>query len=155
MDKTLLTEAAPKPYCHDAVLDFKQAAGHKIVRIPYSAIQHSGLINNLIIDLGEDSINEPVELSSASLDKITDKGFDLFIKCWTTDYETIPDHMENASIYRYIDIPNDVAAQFKLEDGCWDVNLLADCIKLANFLDIPRLLEFFKLLLAKYFAEHI
>lgn len=60
--------------------------------------------------------------------------------------------MENASIYRYIDIPKDVVKQFMLDDG-WNVNLIADCIKLANFLDIPQLLDFFKLLLAKFYVE--
>ena len=157
MDKTLLTEAAPIPGHKEAILNFKIASGIMTVKIPYIAIQHSGLITNLINDLGEDCINEPIQLSAIGLDKITDKGFNIFIKCWTDYYDTIPNNLENASIYRFIEIPNVLISIFKLDetdDQKWDVTSIADCIKLANFLDISRLLIFFKLMLSKWVQLH-
>ena len=178
MDETNQTESAPSGIGqHQLVtLEFSvdgTASGMMDVKLTYSSIQQSGLLRNLILDTGLDWTTENIPVIGGGINKMMPDELDKFITCWRNYYAEIPANLDAPTIHAQIDIPVNISGLFKpgpdyaeylarhklldVVGRCWlvnwDIRQLARFIKVANFLDLPRMLELFKFVLAKCMLE--
>ena len=177
LDETNQTESAPSGIGQTPLvnLELATAGGPLVVRLAYSSVQLSGLLRNLILDTGLDCSTETIPVIGGGINKMMPDELDKFITCWRDYYAEIPANLDVVSIHAQVDIPANISGLFKpgLDNGYqdylawhklldvvgdswlvnWDIRQLARFIKVANFLDLPRMLELFKFVLAKCMLE--
>lgn len=152
-------------------LEFETAGGTLDVVMTYSCIQLSGLLRNLILDTGLELETEHIPVTGGGINKMMPDELNNFIICWRDYYSKIPNNLDVTSIHTHVVIPDNIAELFKPGPDYadylarhkllsldvvgnswlanWDIRQLARFIKVANFLDLPQMLELFKLVLAK------